>query len=41
MFSFDMNSVVGDMVWSPFASTVFTAVTAEGKVRLARKNDST
>ena len=32
MFSFDLNSVVGDIAWSPYAATVFTAVTAEGKV---------
>ena len=33
MFSYDLNSVVGDIAWSPYAATVFTAVTAEGKVR--------
>ena len=32
MFSYDLNSVVGDIAWSPYAATVFTAVTAEGKV---------
>ena len=34
MFSYDLNSVVGDVAWSPFASTVFAAVTADGKVHL-------
>ena len=33
MFTFDLNSVVGDVAWSPFSSTVFAAVTADGKVR--------
>ena len=32
MFVFDLNSVVSDMAWSPYASTVFAACTAEGKV---------
>ena len=32
MFSFDFNSVVGDMTWSPYSATVFGAVTTEGKV---------
>ena len=33
MFVFDLNSVVSDVAWSPYASTVFAACTAEGKVR--------
>ena len=32
MFVFDLNSVVSDIAWSPYASTVFAACTAEGKV---------
>jgi len=32
MFSYDLNCPVGDVVWSPYASTVFAAVTADGKV---------
>lgn len=32
MFTFDMNSAVGDVAWAPYASTVFAAVTADGKV---------
>ena len=32
MFTFDLNSVVGGVAWSPYCSTVFAAVTAEGKV---------
>ena len=34
MFSYDLNSVVGDVAWSPYASTVFAAVTADGKVHV-------
>ena len=32
MFTFDLNSVVGGVAWAPYCSTVFAAVTAEGKV---------
>ncbi len=32
MFSFDVNSVVSCVAWSPYASTVFAAATADGKV---------
>lgn len=32
MFTFDLNSVVGCVAWAPYSSTVFAAVTAEGKV---------
>lgn len=32
MFTFDLNSVVGGVAWSPYSATVFAAVTAEGKV---------
>lgn len=34
MFTFDLNSVVGDIAWSPFSATVFAAVTADGKVHM-------
>ena len=34
MFTYDLSSVVGDVAWSPFASTVFAAVTADGKVHV-------
>ena len=34
MFSFDLNSVVSCVAWSPYASTVFAAATADGKVFL-------
>ena len=33
MFTFDLNSSVGDVAWAPYSSTVFAAVTADGKVR--------
>lgn len=34
MFTFDLNSAVGDVAWAPFSSTVFGAVTADGKVHV-------
>ena len=34
MFSYDLNSVVGDVAWSPYASTVFATITADGKVHV-------
>ena len=30
--TFDLSSVVCDVAWAPFASTVFAARTADGKV---------
>jgi hypothetical protein len=32
MFTFDLGSAVGDVAWAPYSSTVFAAVTADGKV---------
>ncbi|XP_063435019.1 dynein intermediate chain 2, ciliary-like isoform X2 [Mytilus trossulus] len=32
LFTFDLNNSVGDVAWSPYSSTVFAAVTADGKV---------
>jgi len=32
MFTFDLSSSVGDVAWAPYSSTVFAAVTADGKV---------
>lgn len=37
MFTFDLNNSVGDVAWAPYASTVFAAVTADGKVGLLDK----
>uniref|UniRef100_UPI00398EED48 dynein, axonemal, intermediate chain 1, paralog 2 isoform X2 n=1 Tax=Pristiophorus japonicus TaxID=55135 RepID=UPI00398EED48 len=34
MFTFDLNSPVGDVTWSPYSSTVFAAVTTDGKVHV-------
>jgi len=34
MFTFDLNSPVGDVAWAPYSSTVFAAVTADGKVHV-------
>ncbi|BFY97571.1 hypothetical protein BsWGS_00610 [Bradybaena similaris] len=31
LFSFDLNNSVGDVSWSPYSSTVFAAVTSDGK----------
>ena len=31
---FDLNSQVGDIAWAPFSSTVFAAVTVDGKVHV-------
>lgn len=32
LFHFDLNNSVGDVAWAPYSSTVFAAVTADGKV---------
>lgn len=32
IITFDLNGSVGDVAWAPYSSTVFAAVTAEGKV---------
>ena len=32
IMTFDLNSAVGDVAWSPYSSTVFAAVTTDGKV---------
>ena len=29
---FDLNAQVGDVAWAPYSSTVFAAVTVDGKV---------
>lgn len=34
MFTFDLNTAVGDVAWSPYSSTVFAAVTIDGKVHV-------
>nr|XP_039272582.1 dynein intermediate chain 2, ciliary-like [Styela clava] len=34
MFTFDLNSAVGDVAWAPYSSTIFGAVTADGKVHV-------
>ena len=31
---FDLNSQVGDVAWAPYSSTVFAAVTIDGKVHI-------
>ena len=32
--SFDLGNAVGDVCWSPYSSTVFAAVTSDGKVHV-------
>lgn len=32
LFIFDLGASVGDVKWAPYSSTVFAAVTTEGKV---------
>lgn len=32
MFIYDLNAAVGDVAWAPYSSTVFAAVTTDGKV---------
>ncbi|XP_057303702.1 dynein intermediate chain 2, ciliary-like [Hydractinia symbiolongicarpus] len=32
IFTFDLGSAVSDVAWAPFSSTVFAAVTTEGKI---------
>ncbi|XP_072353366.1 dynein, axonemal, intermediate chain 1, paralog 2 isoform X2 [Scyliorhinus torazame] len=34
MFTFDLDSPVGDVTWSPYSSTVFAAVTTNGKIHV-------
>jgi dynein intermediate chain 1 len=36
ILSFDLGNAVGDVAWSPYSSTVFAAVTSDGKVRPPR-----
>ena len=31
---FDLDSQVGDVVWAPYSSTVFAAVTVDGKAHI-------
>lgn len=34
MFTFDLRSAVGDVSWAPYSSTVFSAVTTDGKIHV-------
>lgn len=34
IMTFDLNNSVGDVAWAPYSSTVFAAVTADGKVNV-------
>lgn len=34
LMSFDLGAAVGDIAWAPYSSTVFAAVTDEGKVHV-------
>ena len=33
VFTFDLNCSVRDVAWAPYSSTVFAAVTTDGRVR--------
>ena len=34
VLSFDLGNAVGDVAWAPYSSTVFAAVTSDGKVHV-------
>ena len=34
MLSVDLGNSVGDVIWSPYSSTIFSAVTSDGKVHV-------
>ena len=34
LISFDLGNSVGDVTWSPYSSTTFSAVTSDGKVHI-------
>ena len=34
IMSFDLKNAVGDVAWAPYSSTVFAAVTSDGKVHV-------
>ncbi|KAH6586463.1 hypothetical protein BASA50_000418 [Batrachochytrium salamandrivorans] len=40
VMSFELNGAVGDVAWAPYSSTVFAAVTVEGKVFVFDLNES-
>jgi len=40
VMSFDLNNAVGDVAWAPFSSTVFAAVTSDGKVHVFDLNEN-
>eukprot|EP01012_Entosiphon_sulcatum_P014556 TRINITY_DN1957_c0_g1_i1.p1 TRINITY_DN1957_c0_g1~~TRINITY_DN1957_c0_g1_i1.p1 ORF type:complete len:635 (-),score=184.08 TRINITY_DN1957_c0_g1_i1:35-1939(-) len=40
LMSFDLGSSVGEVAWAPYSSTVFAAVTADGKVHVYDLNEN-
>ena len=34
LFKFDLDSHVGDIAWAPYSSTIFSAVTLDGRVHV-------
>jgi len=40
IMSFDLGNAVGDVAWSQYSSTVFAAVTADGKVHVYDLNEN-
>ena len=40
ILTFDLNSSVGDIAWSPVSSSIFAAVTADGKIYVFDLNEN-
>jgi dynein intermediate chain 1 len=40
IISFDLFNAVGDITWAPYSSTVFSAVTSDGKVHVYDLNEN-
>ena len=40
VMSFDLFNAVGDVAWAPYSSTVFAAVTSDGKVHVFDLNEN-
>jgi len=40
IMSFDLNNSVGDVAWAPYSSTVFAAVSSDGKVHVFDLNEN-
>eukprot|EP00192_Tetraselmis_astigmatica_P007862 CAMPEP_0117682880 /NCGR_PEP_ID=MMETSP0804-20121206/19987_1 /TAXON_ID=1074897 /ORGANISM="Tetraselmis astigmatica, Strain CCMP880" /LENGTH=687 /DNA_ID=CAMNT_0005493205 /DNA_START=77 /DNA_END=2140 /DNA_ORIENTATION=+ len=40
VMAFDLNNTIGDVAWAPYSSTVFAAVTTDGKVNVFDLNEN-